>query len=198
MFLLSPIYTYYWEKLTELWQYRATVSAFIGAIIAYMGGDVLLWRMCFIALMLDMSLGALRAIRLHQWDWYVFRRGIAKPAAYCVYLGLIWMLDISFSRAFGTKVFILDIFLAHLVFSDVISILRNLEDLDIPVPPMLRYVANAGRMKIQIAVENKVNSLGGVVSSRPAEASSEGTGAEHDSSEEVPKLKRKNVDEEID
>ena len=142
-------FPYYFEQLIDCWPEKLTFGAICGTLSSAFGGDVFLWGSCFGMLTADLVLGLWSAFSTGRFSYVILERGIIKFPAYAVYIILASVLQRTVSQAFGAVVPLLDMFLAYLVFTDAISVLRHLKELGLPVPPLLEAIAQRGRKKIE-------------------------------------------------
>ncbi len=147
---------HYLTELVEGWPEKLTLSTIFGTLSTLLGGEPYLWMACFGMLTADLTLGLWRAFRLGEFDLKVMQRGILKFPSYAIYVILSSVLENTTARAFGIAVPLVDMFLAYLVFTDSVSVLRHMEGLGFDVPPVLKTLAVRGKK----CVEDKTRKIG--------------------------------------
>ena len=140
---------HYLAELVEGWPEKLTLSTVFGTLSTLLGGEPYLWMACFGMLTADLALGLWRAIRLGEFDLKVMQRGILKFPSYAIYIILSSVLENTTAQAFGIAVPLVDMFLAYLVFTDSVSVLRHLEGLGFDVPPALKAIAVRGKKRME-------------------------------------------------
>ena len=147
---------HYLTELIEGWPEKLALSTIFGTLSNLLGGEPYLWMACFGMLTADLALGLFRAIRLGTFDLVIMERGVFKFPSYAIYIILSSVLENTTAQAFGIAVPLVDMFLAYLVFTDSVSVLRHLEKLGFEVPPPLKALAERGRR----TVEEKTEKIG--------------------------------------
>ena len=147
---------HYLAELAEGWPEKLTLSTIFGTLSTLLGGEPYLWMACFGMLTADLALGLWRAIRTGEFALQIMQRGILKFPSYAIYIILSSVLENTTARAFGIDVPLVDMFLAYLVFTDSVSVLRHLEGMGFDVPPVLKTLAERGRK----TVEEKTEKIG--------------------------------------
>ena len=146
-------FVYTSRSLLELLPEKAACGAVLAWVSGALGADPILVLLTLAALVADFLLGFGEALRRGHFRCRALARGAAKLPCYCVYIILVWWVDVALSRAAGLQLPLVKFFLAYLILTDTLSILGHLQRLGWRVPRILRTVAANSRLKVERAAE---------------------------------------------
>lgn len=134
-----------WVALWASWDIKAGLGTVIAAGCSLFGMDQRLFFLLCIALAGDFFAGVTSAIKRHRFRCRAVQYGVLKILYYGIYLGVMGLINSSLSIAVGHALPLLDLFVAYLIATDCISILSHLQTMGVPVPPILRTIAQKVR-----------------------------------------------------
>ncbi|WP_304736859.1 phage holin family protein [uncultured Desulfovibrio sp.] len=146
---------YYSQNIASLWAEKAVFSTLITGFVSVFGGDALLiWFLC-VMWFVDFLFGLMEALRRNRFRCRMLIRGVLKLPTYCLYLLLVGVVNMVITRSLGMEFPVLNLFIAYLVITDVVSIMGHMLHLGMPVPRLLRNII----LKSQANIEHKVDQI---------------------------------------
>ena len=134
-----------WAALWASWDIKAGLGTIIATGCSFFGRDTRIFFLLCIALAGDFLAGVFSAIKRDRFRCRAVQYGVLKIFYYGIYLGIMGLINSSLSIAVGMQLPLLDLFVAYLVATDCISILSHLQAMGVPVPPILRSIAQKVR-----------------------------------------------------
>ena len=147
---------YYSRSLFDLLPEKAAFGALLAWVSGVLGADPMLVALTLISLVADFALGMWEAVRRGHFRCRIMARGVAKFPCYCVYIILVWWVDVALSHAIGFQVPLVKFFLAYLILTDTVSIIAHLERMGWRVPKLLALIVRRGRKKLVSSVEKSL------------------------------------------
>lgn len=148
---------YYTNSIATLWAEKICISTLITGFVGVFGGDaVLLWFLGAVWVA-DFALGLLDALQRGHFRCRALARGVLKAPAYCLYLLLVGVVNVSLARSTGMDMPLLNLFVAYLIITDVVSIMAHLQRMGIPVPVLLQRIVIRSRVKIEKKVSTALD-----------------------------------------
>ena len=146
-----------WAALWASWDIKAGLGTIIATGCSFLGMDERIFYLLCAALAGDFVSGVTSAIKRDRFRCRAVQYGVLKIFYYGIYLGVMGLINASLSIAVGMHLPLLDLFVAYLVATDCISILSHLQAMGVPVPPILKAIAQKVRKatdkKMQAAVQ---------------------------------------------
>lgn len=144
--------TYYTQSLLALWPEKALIGSCIAGFVSLFGGDALLLWLLVAMLLADFAFGLADALRRRHFRCRMLAHGALKFPAYCLYLLLVGVVNVSLSRSVGMEMPFLNLFVAYLIMTDAVSVIGHMQRLGIPVPALLRRIVLRGRNRVERGV----------------------------------------------
>lgn len=170
--------SYYISQLSESWPGKVALStvltisteiassislSFRGALhnfSAAFGADSFLLVLLFALMCADLALGLVWAFVKRKFSREIFVRGVSKYPLYCLYLFLVGAVGAGIDHSINIGLPVLNLFTAYLVASEAFSVVKNLERLGVKIPPLLLFVVNGFRDKVERTLHDGFKTIG--------------------------------------
>lgn len=149
---------YYFNQLWSGWQLKGAIGLFASSCSVFYGqvfyGNWVLFCLWALFVTMDSALGAAVAVKNRKFTMARFRKFVVKVCAHVAIIALVGSLNHSFSQALGSALPITDWFLCVLLCTEALSIIVNMEKLNLPVPGVARRLVAAMDTRAQAAMES--------------------------------------------
>lgn len=149
------------EQLLTNWQAKAAfgmLCALVAAVLElatnYFGADALLLEWLVAVMCVDFALGVIQAVKNRRFTRRQFYYGALKFMLYPVYLMLVGISAASLARTIGVGYVLFNLFVAYLIASEVISILKNMERLGVKHPKIVSEIVHGVNQKLEHDIKN--------------------------------------------
>lgn len=146
---LGLIYTIVWNffKMDE-------AIVLLDLVIVKVNADKFVLSSLAIVMLIDLVIGVGQAIFINKcFSLSVLLRGIGKWPLYSLYIILAGILAYNIQAATGYGGGILNVFMAYLSATEILSIAKNLERCGIPIPKILHLIIHNAPKKLEKLVE---------------------------------------------
>ena len=143
---------YYTQSLLALWPEKAVIGSCVAGAVSLFAGDALLLWLLVSMLIADFAFGLADAVRRRHFRCRMLAHGALKFPAYCLYLLLVGVVNVSLSRSVGLEMPFLNLFVAYLIMTDAVSVIGHMQRLGIPIPALLRRIVLRGRHRVERGV----------------------------------------------
>lgn len=137
------------SALSELWAAKASASAVIATISAFIGADQVLLYLLLLSMVLDFVFGIWDAHRRRRFRCRAMQRGAGKLGWYFVYVGLVAIVDVAVAHSTGYHFPCLDLFLTYLILTETVSVTAHLQSMGVRVPPLLMSFVQHTRKHVE-------------------------------------------------
>ena len=152
-----------WNVFAIMWEYICTAAdkytlkmiiSITGAAYADMsGGEPKLLTALLLVLGFDIFFGMLRAIKDHEFSLHGLQHGVVKLLTYCLTIFLVCVISGAANTSFGMNMHIQDFFMFYMLTTEVLSILRNMKRIGLPVPGLVERIAMGAQHKSEEALD---------------------------------------------
>lgn len=151
------------QQACESWQGKVMLSAILTVISQLaeqfstaFGADTFLLCLLFILVAVDLTVALFVSIKERDFGVVFGTHGILKFPLYCLYLFLIGAITVSFEHSINIGLPLLNLFIAYLVATQVFIIVRNLEKLNVKIPPLLLFLVHGLKEKMETTIQTKI------------------------------------------
>ena len=144
---------YYTQSLLALWPEKAVIGSCVAGAVSLFGGDALLLWLLVSMLIADFAFGLADAVRRRHFRCRMLAHGALKFPAYCLYLLLVGVVNVSLSRSVGLEMPFLNLFVAYLIHTcEPAKSSRVVRGILCAIPALLRRIVLRGRHRVERGV----------------------------------------------